>query len=224
MKNTLKQFMNTLCEVKTMKNELLFYGKIHEIMDDNSVSLELVANERGDKLPLVPYDTPIKIVLRKGDDLLVIGGRVYICNEVFWRLTHIAEFQSFERRGFFRVSTFAKGLVSPARRTVAEGEEKPSFPAQVINISLSGVMFGVDHNFFMTDLLQLHSLIMVDENEPFDLLCRIVAKEATPDKDYAYQYRCKFEPMSTKCADHLCKAIFELERENIKKMRSRMQQ
>lgn len=221
MKDTIEFFLGTPCEIKTMNNDLLVFGRMDKVIDENTVSVVIVSLEREEALPMIAYGTMVKIVLRKGDEMMIIGGTVYICNEKFWRINSISQYQNYERRGFFRVSTAARGYVSPGSKEKALIVKEETYPARLVNISLSGVMFISEHDFNQVDLLYLHSLFLTDSTDTFSLICTIVAKEVSEDGK-GIRYRCTFGDLDAKTSDQLCKAIFELQRESIKKMRSRI--
>lgn len=218
MKELLNQYKNATCEVKTMENDLLLLGKVREIVDGLSLSIDIVGTD-GSPLPQFQYGVPVKLNLYSSTHgMLVIGGRVYMTNPAFWRVSNISQYQHIERRSFFRVVTHAAGLVSSL--PTPGQEPPPAFAAQLINISLSGVLFSAACSLDEGELVQLYRVRLVDDMPPFAFCCRIRSVETT-SKDVQL-YRCSFENLEQKETDRLCKAVFALQRELIKKQRNRM--
>ncbi len=214
MLETLKRYIGTVCEVRNLENELLFPARVMRVVDDLSLSLELASLD-GTSLIIRAYDTPVKITLRNSKDgLLVLGGRVYISNDMFWRVSSVSELQKSERRGFFRINaTDANGYVSLIA-DASPGDEHV-YPAKVIDVSLSGVKFISEHRFSTTSLLYLSNVVLTQEDLPFNFKCSIHGD--LQEVKLGYVYRCSFASISDKETDRLCKVIFTLQRESLKK-------
>ena len=219
MKELLRQYLHATCEVKTLENDLLLLGKVRDIVDGLSLSLDIVGSD-GNPLPQFQYGVPVKLNLYSSTHgMLVLGGRVYMANPAFWRVSNISQYQHIERRSFFRVVTHATGLVSGLP---APGQEPPpAFPAQLINISLSGVLFSAPAGIAAEgELIQLFAVRLVDDMPPFSFHCYIHSMEQAPGDGLLY--RCSFEKLDQKETDRLCKAVFALQRALIQKQRNRV--
>lgn len=231
LKEKLLRYLDTICEVKTMENELLVVGRVKQVVSKLSLCLDIIEAE-GNLMPLTFYGAPLKIVLHSSaNGMLVIGGKVYLCNKAFWRVSNLVEFQNVERRGYFRVSTDATGMAAPLVNVNTAGivsetedgeevQEPPTYSVQLINISLSGVLFVSEHRFAAMQYLHLHSFQLSDDPTPFSLVCRV--RRCDEETSAGYLCRCSFEDVHQRDSDRLCKAIFAVQREIIQKRKSRI--
>ncbi len=220
-----EKYLHSVCEVKTLENELLCIGKVHGIGDS---TLEIVSSN-GESLPLIAYHTPVKISIYGGDsDMLVVGGSVYIAHEKLWRISEVNQYQNFERRDFFRVKVTCKGEgirhVEPElnqeiiKENMTENEEERPFEVSVVNISLCGILFACEERFRIHDEVDLSGLRLIRQAPEFSFHCKI--RRLAGENRYGTLYGCTFENMTQRATDDLCKAIFELQREELKKRRN----
>lgn len=215
MKDILKKYVGAACEVKTLDNDLLFLGRLRSIVDDLSLSVDIISS---DDSPLFTwrYGVPVKLSLYKGPgNILIAGGKVYMANADFWRVSNIIRYQNFERRSFFRVQANTGGLVS---RACEEGEEVEKYQACIINISLSGVMFSSAKQFAENETVVAESFFLAEDRKPFALSC--IVKHSDDSPTGLFMHRCQFLDIGEMESDRLCRAIFSLQREAIKKRKS----
>ena len=94
METTLKKYLNAICEVKNMDNELFFQGRLKAVSrirpadreGEDILAIDIYPVE-GMRLPIFSYDVPLKInILNTKHGTLTVGGRVYIANNDFWRI------------------------------------------------------------------------------------------------------------------------------------------
>lgn len=229
LEEKLRLYLDTICEVKTLENELLVVARVKQVVNKLSLSMDIVESE-GEPMPLTFYGAPVKISLHSSTHgMLVVGGKVYLCNRAFWRISNLVEFQNMERRGFFRVPTDATGLVQQLVNVDAQGrvnapvpgaEEEPVYPVQLINISLSGVLFVSETRFRPMQYLNLHSFQLSNDTTPFSVACRV--RRCDEETSAGYLCRCSFEDLHQRDSDRLCRDIFALQREIIQKKKNRV--
>ncbi|WP_458863342.1 PilZ domain-containing protein [Acidaminobacterium chupaoyuni] len=227
MRELLNNYIGSVCEVCTMENEILFSGRIRQVLETDDkkdgIALELVA-AGGEALPVVPYGLKMKMhVFHKTHGLLALGGQIYIANSNLWRINSVTQYGNTERRAFFRVKVNGRGAVCGC--SPAEGSARPACPGQnteirVSSISLAGLLFEADESFSIGDILQLETVRFGEDFPSFHLcccVCRIDLETGTKP-----QYGCRFENLEEKTADQLYSAIFELQRREIARRRKRL--
>ena len=213
----LEQYIDCTCEIKSMENELLVLGQVYQVLDSLSLSMDIV-NKDGGPMPTAHYGLPVKLCLHRNNKLLIIGGRIYLTNDLFWRISNLSELQSCERRGLFRVPVHQPAKVRLfSEEPAAEGE---GADAKIVDISLSGIKFVSEQFFDSASQLELFDLMLPEDAEPYEFRCQIVRRDESERAGYVY--RCKFLPLPQKLSDRLCKSIFVLQRNSIKKQRARL--
>lgn len=211
MNDIISTFKDAFCEVKTLNNQLLLLGRLYNIiMDENGVSLDVAANN-GEKLLRMEFGARVKISLRQDNRFLVLAGTIYAANEKFWRINHIEMVQETERRRFFRVCTAAGAQVEIINQPETE---LSCFDAQLVDISLSGLKFKSNGLFSDGDKIKIHHLTLAAEFPPFTFNCDILDHYTTIENGIVY--RCTLSDLSMRSSDLLCKAIFAMERQQIK--------
>ncbi|MEG1942491.1 MAG: PilZ domain-containing protein [Angelakisella sp.] len=211
-----KDYELSVCEVKTLDNELLIAGYISEVTDE----YVQIGTFKGERLPLVRFDLPLKISIhnaKKG--FRVLGGVCYLSTDNMLRVVNVDNLQDFERRSFFRVpvSISAKMMAVPDEYDKAHPDMNPpeEIPVDVNNISLSGLLFtptDTRRSFFMGDRFIIELPL---DNVKLTLnikVCRYEEYENKPKR-----YGCEFYGYTQKQSDRLCSYIFGIERNMIRK-------
>lgn len=231
MEETLKNYMNAVCEVKNMNNELFFQGRLKAVsrinntdrFEEDSLAIDIYPVE-GMRLPIFDYDIPLKInILNTKLGTLTVGGRVYIANNDFWRISSITAYNNFERRSFFRVNLSIEGKVEREAdengfKDVVDGVD--AYPVKMIDISLSGVFFAANAPFSLGDKVKLSSIYLVNSEPPFNFDCTII--RIGGESLHGILYGCEFDDLGQKESDRLCRAVFALQREAVKKRKTRL--
>ena len=98
--NNLKKYVSSMCEVKTIDNELLMVGIFNGVNEDNHI--EIVSPSV--RVPFLGYGTPLKVQIYNYKlGLCIIQAKVYISGDHFIKLSDMEYVAPGERRGFFRV-------------------------------------------------------------------------------------------------------------------------
>jgi len=225
VKEFLGKYINSVCEVRDMENEMLITGRIHKVMEveDNSEDSRLaieIASLGRDSLPSAPYDLPVKVNLfGSSAGYHTIGGHVYIANKVFWRINKVSKLSDIEKRDFFRVRVCATGKAYSQKNTKPEEEPAPT-PIKILDISLSGILFKAKESFQINDLIYIFDIKLCDEAPAFSTLCTVRRINSGPESGILYG--CSFESLSEKEEDALFSTIFNLQRLEMQKRRKRL--
>ena len=86
----------------------------------------------------------------------------------------------------------------------------------MIDVSSGGLKFSSGEDYETGDRLTLKGVWLVESMDPFSFNCRI-RRVGKPEEDgVTRRYGCQFEPMSDREQDRLLRAIFTLQREQIR--------
>ncbi len=211
-----QQYLFSPCEVTTMDNDLLLVGGIVDIGEDY---IQL-APIREDKLPLLRYNTTIKLAVRNAESgIMVLVGTVFTSTEEVIKLIEPVSLQDFERRSFYRVPIDdLHGKLIPLK----EGDQlvagKGSLPVDILNISLSGVLIDIKRDVFEAEIGDrfLMELSLPKGNQLIKIRVRRIQRTGYSSKSYG----CEFYEFNQKQADIICGYIFEKEREIIRRKRN----
>lgn len=210
-----ERYKNSICEIKSMRNELLTTGRIYTITDD---TVEFVHPEE-DKMPLLPYNMAVKIgVFNAKLGFRMLMGAVYISTDVFLRVTNVTTLQDFERRGFFRIPVRMPTRVYP----IVEGEEATEEAAQPIpvtleDVSLSGVQISTERSFKVRDTFAIEVQLF---KKKLMFHCRIT--RMAREKDGVHYYGCAFFDHTERQMDDLCYDLFQLQRMEMRKRKTKV--
>lgn len=214
-----KGYEMSVCEIKTMDNDLLLAGNISKVAEEYLQ----ISSYSGERLPLLKFELPVKISIhnaKKG--FKVIAGEVYISTDEILRIVNIENLQDFERRSFFRIQVQMAAKLIPLpddfdkNQTPFEAPEE--IPVIVENLSLSGLLFlpkDRSRNFFMGDRYVVE-LDLPGGAINFNIkVCRYEQYTNKPKK-----FGCEFYGYTQKQSDRLCGYIFEVERDIIRKKKN----
>lgn len=206
------EYLDSICEIKTMSNSLIGTGYIRALKDEY-----LEVSNRTDKMALLRPNTVIKInVLNEKLGLKIIVGTVYISNEQFMRIVDAESIANFEKRNFFRIrlDLFAKGFLAPELVDKAHGEtgELDFF---ILDLSLGGVLVTTAREMKRDETFNL----VLPLEEPQLVCCRVVRIQESPGG--TPEYGCEFTETSARQLDLLCQFVFAKQREQIQKLRER---
>lgn len=219
MDERLRNYVNAVCEVKTMDNELLLHGRIRAVIDpgdsdEGEPELEIIALHGGE-LPAAEYGTLVKIhAFSQENGLLPLGGRVYIAASTLWKISGVTKYGDAERREYFRVRVRGSAKVG------LHGSAGEMHAARVLSVSLSGVLLETSAFFRMNDTLYLEDARMSEDTPPFSACC--IVRRVDLSRGNSAQYGCRFVGLDEKEADRLYATIFELQRREIRRKRKRL--
>lgn len=216
-------YKNSVCEIKSVHNDLLTTGRIYSINGDN---VEFVHPE-DDKMPLIPYNTTVKIgVFNAKQGFCMLMGTVFISTDIFLRVTNIQTLQEFERRGFFRMRVNLPSKIyvlnqeasKEGKQALSQEEQDEAMRPIMVNIediSLSGIQVSLDQ--------------MLEIGTPFSVEVQIFKKKMmfhakikrmAREHNGRWFYGCAFFEQTERQIDDLCYDLFQLQRMEIKKRRT----
>lgn len=209
-----REYEMSVCEVKTLDNDLLVAGFISKVTDDYIQ----ISSYKDERLPILKFDLSVKISVHNArQGFRIVAGQVYVSADQVLRIINVNNLQDFERRAFFRVQVKMPTKITPLpdefERTNPEAEPV-EIPVIVENLSLSGLLFyPVDpkQEFFMGDRYAIE-LALAGGTLNFNVkICRFERIGRKPTK-----YGCEFYGYTQKQSDRLCSHIFEIERDILK--------
>ncbi|MFV0498309.1 MAG: flagellar brake protein [Candidatus Fimivivens sp.] len=220
----LQELVGNLCEINTEQNDLLVVARMASIDPKDDVRITLVSAQEDERLPLLAYNTPVKITSRACKrGFLLMRGNVYISTIDMLTLVNITTAQNNERRQYFRLNTSVTAtafLQNEDENCAHTDTDEEPITLALYDISLGGVRIGSDKNLDLGDLL-LVSFQLIDKNMEF--WCRVCRKiSSKQSKPGEKQYGCEFVGVSTRQIDQLCNILFKLQRieiQNRKKKR-----
>ncbi|MEG0485634.1 MAG: PilZ domain-containing protein [Oscillospiraceae bacterium] len=210
-----ESFIGSICEIKSLANDLLAVGVIG-VMDEEENTLDVLPQE-GEALMTLPYNTPVKLVTylpKLGFRLLL--GRVYLSSGTFLRLVDINAEQTNERRQYFRLNIDRKAdLIIPSKKEhETDEQEGEEITVDVKDVSLGGIRI-VSKRIFAPDDEFLATFTLIEKR--LEMMCK-VRREIPSDflRAGEHQYGCNFINVAERQLDRLCGELFELQRLQIR--------
>lgn len=197
-------------EVMTPDNRLLFTGRINTIFD-GAVSIR-EAND--DNLPMVLVNKPLKMRFFREQDNVVLKGRVCGSTMKTWKVARLENAFTQEQRAFFRQSISVE-IDAQCGKRVAGGPAKLTMPCRVLDISAGGMLISSKEEYKVGDRLFVTSIPLVASEPSFSFNCHV--RRAGIWKMGVIRYGCQFESLPPKEQDRLLRAIFIIQREEIRK-------
>lgn len=209
-----EQILGSLCEIKTENNELIVVARLDSIDENDSSRFNFTNPNSAEKLPLLAYNTPVKINSFSGKDgFILLRGNVYISNDSLLSLVNVHSAQGYERRKYFRLNT---ATTASAILQNSDEDEQP-FVIDLYDISLGGVRIGSHRALCKNDLL-LTSFTLLDRKLEFCCrVCREIPEKKSDPK--MHQYGCEFVNFTSRQLDQLCSILFKIQRLEIQKRR-----
>ena len=199
-------------EVLTTDNYLAFLGKVDGIKD----GAVILRDKRGDDLPQVMYNREIRLSFKRDGETTMLRGKVCGCSVEIWKLDQLESMFTKDHRASFRQSISTSIEAKCHRRRPPRGDpEKVGTDCRVLDVSSGGLMFSSGESYEMGDRLALKGVRLAESMDPFSFNCQ-VRRVGTPDEEGVARYGCQFEPMSERDQDRLLRAIFTIQREEIR--------
>lgn len=197
-----KDYEGSVCEIKTMDNDLIAIGKIQEI---NDKILRISSQKK--ELKVVDYGTLIKVNIFNADlGFRVIVGNVYTSTKGEISIASVLSLVNRERRNFFRVDMDlnAKLIYNESAYRTREIHVK------VLDMSLSGIRFQCNTIFNVGSQVSVSLCLNNQKNHSFP--CKIV-RSITNGEGEELQYGCEFTGSNEDASDALCSFLFQKQRE-----------
>lgn len=203
-------------EVLNMENSLIFVGKV----ESYSRGAVVIRESRDGELPPVMYNTEVKLRFFQSNGNLVLSGKTCGSNGQVWKVDRLESRFTTEQRTFFRQRVGSNVEALCARRSSPGRPGKKAAPCQVLDVSAGGLLIlGHADEYQVGDRLLVTNMHLVEQEEAFSFSCRVCRME---EREMGMaRYGCQFESMGPKEQDRLLRAIFVVQREEIRSKKER---
>lgn len=198
-----KGYEGSVCEIKSMDNELIAIGRIKEVTPKY-----IKINSDKIELQIIDYGTPIKInVFNAKIGFRVLVGSIYTSTPMEMSVDSVYNLVEKERRSFFRVNVNMPSTIIYSKSPTDE------FPTEanvvIMDMSLSGLKFKTKCEFEVNSVFAVELDLNNRKKSVFQ--CRIL-REIETREDVNY-YGCEFIYSKSEDADILCSYLFKKQRE-----------
>ena len=201
-----------LVEVMTSDNYLAFLGRVDSIKD----GAVILRDNRGNELPQVMYNREMRLSFKRDGETTMLRGKVRGCSDEIWKMDQLERMFARDQRASFRQST-STSIQAKCHRCSLRGEpEKTGTDCHVIDVSSGGLMFSSRETYEKGDRLALKGVRLAETMDPFNFSCRVRRVGELEEDGVTRRYGCQFEPMPGREQDRLLRAIFTIQREQIR--------
>ena len=202
-------------EVLTMENRLTFVGRVERVRN----GAVTIREAKGDQLPPVLYNKEIKLRFFREPHNFVLHGKICGSTNLIWKLDRLESKFSKEQRAFFRQRISPNTAASCAKRAVNGRPGTKPAPCHVMDISAGGILLTSAETYEVGDRLSVTGIRLARGVDPFSFNCQI---RRAGERDLGIiRYGCQFEAISPKEQDRLLRAIFIVQREEIRNQKER---
>lgn len=209
------EYRGSICEVKTLDNNLFATGVISGIAEDY-IEIE----DRSNAMSVAHFGTEMKVnVYNHRQGFRVLVGKVYISTSKFIRIIEVINLLDYERRHFFRVDTDIRGSIrhylgeeAEKKRSGNEDDDLERTRVLIKNLSLGGALLLSEGELEEGTKLVLELSL----TRRFCSFCCIVRRISENDSGARY-YGCEFFDSSDLNTNALCAYVFQRQREQINK-------
>ena len=201
-----------LVEVMTSDNYLAFLGKVDSIKDGAVV----LRDNRGNELPQVMYNREMRLSFKREGETTMLRGKICGCSGEIWKLDQLESMFTKDQRASFRQSISTSTPAKCHRRSWRGEVDKKGSDCHVIDVSSGGLKFSSEESYETGDRLALKGVWLVESMDPFNFNCRVRRVGDLEEDGVTRRYGCQFEPMQDREQDRLLRAIFTVQREQIR--------
>ena len=198
-------------EVMTLENRLIYVGKVSKV----GGSAVYIREINDDELPMVLVNKELKIRFYREEDNVVLRGKVCGSTMRMWKVDRLQSAFTKEHRAFFRQSISVAVAAQCGKRTTRGGRPNVMFPCQVLDISAGGMLLSCGEVYAEGNYLLVTDVGLLADEPPFSFNC--VVRRSGEWKKGVTRYGCQFVALSAKDQDSLLRAIFTIQREEIRK-------
>lgn len=200
--------------IECIDTKVPYEGRVTEV-HNQTLTFEKVSFRR---LPILSPGTEVKLRIVEGAETVVYHGTVQTSTSRECKIGNLGQWDSWERREFYRQKITAEGTVQLLRHAnhsdpVTNAEV---FQCSLLDISASGIQLACPKSSFVKGDHVLVSWIKdVPTSNPFHFTCEIMRVEENKISRF---YGCKFIGLSEHEQDKLVHALFfmqQLERKRI---------
>lgn len=202
-------------EVLTMEGRPVFVGKV-ESCQDGAVTLR---DAKGNDLPRVLYNRELKLRYAQGEDTTLIHGKICGSTDQIWKLDRLESRRFKDQRAFFRQRVSTSVQAKCFRRSSRGVISKEGISCEVLDVSAGGLLLSCSGVFEAGERLTLVGVRLAASMDAFNFNC--VVRRAGKAEQGVTRYGCQFEALSDKEQDSLLRAIFIVQREEIRSQKDR---
>lgn len=196
-----KSYLNTVCELKTLENELLTKGKIIKV-DDTFIE---ISNDFGVD-SIIRYEKNVKVNIHHPvNGLCVIEGVLYLPTMQFFRVIDFKTLSMKDQRNFFRVSTHLNAKCGILTKS---GGVLRTHECSIHDISLGGVFIKSESIFALNQTITLSFMI---DNHKIDVQGTVVRLKPIGYPQIGFGIM--FDNLSSKNANIICQYLFSKHKE-----------
>lgn len=206
-------YIDSICEVKTVENQLIAKGTITDVNDDY---LEVTYR---DEVHLLPPDSQVKIsIVNKKLGFKVVVGKVYVGTNQFVRIIEIITLMDFEKRDYFRIAIDEKAVFYREKLTAYETNftQLPAIDISLNNISLCGVFILCNEKLQIGDTIYI-LLELARGKEIFPCVIRRICN----NEEGISGYGCEFINHTQRQSDELYRYIFDKQLSYLKRQQDK---
>lgn len=202
-------------EVLTPTNRSVFLGKVESIQD-GAVTLR---DSKGNELPRVVFNQDMKLRYAKGDDTAIIQGKICGSTGQIWKLDRLTSKVFKEQRAFFRQGISTSIQAECFRRTLKGDPVGKGIPCKILDVSAGGLMFASSEEYRQGERLALSGIQLAESMPPFNFKCQV--RRVGQAEEGIIRYGCQFEAMPPREEDRLLRAIFIVQREEMRNQKDK---
>lgn len=198
-------------EVLTPGERLMFVGKV----DSFRGGAIIIRDAKGDELPPVMYNEEVKLRFFREQGSLVFQGKICGSTEMIWKVDRLESRFVKEQRAFFRQKISTQVQAVCARRAASS---KP-VPCTVLDVSAGGILIASQEEYQQGDRLSITDIRLTRTEAAFSFNCYV---RRVGGREMGFiRYGCQFETLPPREQDRLLRAIFAVQREEIKNKKDR---
>ena len=201
-----------LVEVMTSENYLAFLGRVDSIKD----GAVILRDNRGNELPQVMYNREMRLSFKREGETTMIRGKICGCSGEIWKLDQLESMFTKDQRSAFRQSVSTSAPAKCHRRSWRGETDKKGTDCHVLDVSSGGLMFSSAETYEKGERLTLKGVWLVESMDPFVFNCQVRRVGDLEEDGATRHYGCQFEPMPDREQDRLLRAIFTVQREQIR--------
>lgn len=208
-----REYAESVCEIKTMNNQLMAIGKIKEVTERY-----LKLYNRKKEFRIMDFGEALKVnIFNTSLGFKVVMGNVYTSTKSELSMINVSVIAEKERRHFFRVDMDIDAKLIYRKR----GPSKEA-DIKVLDMSLSGLRFKSDLEFSEGAIVSV--VIKLTPNgrgngKEYTFPCEIVRIIPNEDQNM-YQYGCQYMGDHEESSDALCSFLFKKQRESLNENRN----
>lgn len=202
-------------DVLTLNNRLTFVGKV----DSYRGGALIIRDARDYDLPPVLYNKEIRLRFTREKSSLVLQGKICGSTSQIWKVDRLESKFAKEQRVYFRQRLSANPTATCYRRTMSGSPGTKPVRCEILDVSAGGLLIRCRDEYAVGDFLMVNGISITKKEEEFNFVCQ-VRRIGEREETYV-NYGCQFETLSSKEQDRLLRAIFIVQREEIRKQRER---